>query len=120
MKKRTPVRHSFLITYNLYWWSCGESNPGPNEEAIRFLHAYPRFGFRMKNGSRPPIFTLSPLFRRLAGASSRLFPILLHFLIGPLRINSTREMSHSSILCRISSIYLIRLSGKSKIIFANY
>jgi len=78
-------------------WSCGESNPGPNEEAIRFLHAYPRFGFRMKNGSRPPIFTLSPLFHRLAGAFSRLFPILLHFLFGPLRINSTREMSHSSI-----------------------
>gem|GEM_PF-3948338 len=78
-------------------WSCGESNPGPNEEAIRFLHAYPRFDFRMKTGSRPPILTLSPLFHQLIGAFSRLFPILLHLRIGPLRIYSTREMSHSSI-----------------------
>lgn len=26
-------------------WTCGESNPGPNKEAIRFLHAYSSLWF---------------------------------------------------------------------------
>ena len=30
-----------------YLWSWRESNPRPNEEAIRFLHAYLRLNFRV-------------------------------------------------------------------------
>ena len=33
------------ITLSL--WSWRESNPRPNEEAIRFLHAYLRLNFRV-------------------------------------------------------------------------
>ena len=33
------------ITLSL--WSWRESNPRPNEEAIRFLHAYRRLNFRV-------------------------------------------------------------------------
>ena len=43
-------------------WSWRESNPRPNEEAIRFLHAYPLIDCRVQTGSGPPIPTLSPLF----------------------------------------------------------
>ena len=35
------------ITLSL--WSWRESNPRPNEEAIRFLHAYLRLNFRKRH-----------------------------------------------------------------------
>ena len=41
-------------------WSWRESNPRPNEETIRFLHAYLGFDFRATARPKPPTATLSP------------------------------------------------------------
>jgi len=40
-------------------WSWRESNPRPNEEAICFLHAYLRLGFRAAARPKPPTVALS-------------------------------------------------------------
>ena len=40
-------------------WTCGESNPGPNKEAIRFLHAYSSLHFRTAARPGPPTAVLS-------------------------------------------------------------
>ena len=39
-------------------WSWRESNPRPNRETIRFLHAYSRLHFRAMTRPGPPIITL--------------------------------------------------------------
>ena len=39
-------------------WRWRESNPRPNSESMRFLHAYLRLGFRVGTGPKPPIQTL--------------------------------------------------------------
>jgi hypothetical protein len=43
-------------------WSCRESNPGPDKQPIRFLHAYSVVGFRNRPGNRQPNLSLSPFF----------------------------------------------------------
>ena len=45
---------------SLILWSWRESNPRPNEETIRFLHAYLGFDFRATARPKPPTATLSP------------------------------------------------------------
>ena len=40
-------------------WSWRDSNPRPNKQYIRFLHAYSTIGFRAKAESRHPTFTLA-------------------------------------------------------------
>ena len=45
---------------SLILWSWRESNPRPNEETIRFLHAYLGFNFRATARPKPPTATLSP------------------------------------------------------------
>ena len=69
-------------------WSCGESNPGPNEEATSFLHAYPRLDFRAPAGSELPTGTLTPLvslkLRSLTSAS-------LDLLAPPVRAASWQQ-----------------------------
>ena len=36
-------------------WRWRESNPRPNSEPIRLLHAYLRLSFRIRAGPKPPI-----------------------------------------------------------------
>ena len=48
---------SFLFIRLL--WSWRESNPRPNEETIRFLHAYLRLHFRVMTRPKPPTITLA-------------------------------------------------------------
>jgi len=40
-KKQSTVYYSYTMLYlNLtFWWSCRESNPGPDKQQNRFLHA---------------------------------------------------------------------------------
>jgi len=41
-KNKTPyiidIQRIIIITLT-FWWSCRESNPGPNKQQNRFLHA---------------------------------------------------------------------------------
>ncbi len=41
------------------WWSCRESNPGPNKIAKRFLHAYFMIHCREQTGPEPTNLFLS-------------------------------------------------------------
>ena len=42
--KEKPLK---ISGFQIRLWSWRESNPRPNEEAIRFLHAYLRLNFRV-------------------------------------------------------------------------
>ena len=42
--KEKPLK---ISGFQIHSWSWRESNPRPNEEAIRFLHAYLRLNFRV-------------------------------------------------------------------------
>lgn len=42
-------------------WSWRDSNPRPNKQYIRFLHAYSVFNFRLQTEHRHPIFSLTSL-----------------------------------------------------------
>lgn len=56
IKKQNPFiskRFWEMIFWN-FLWSCGGSNPGPNKEAICFLHAYPFVDFCAGCGKRHP------------------------------------------------------------------
>ena len=44
LQKKKPL---ILSGFQIHSWSWRESNPRPNEEAIRFLHAYLRLNFRV-------------------------------------------------------------------------
>lgn len=46
-------------------WSWRDSNPRPNKQHIRFLHAYFTIGFRLKAESKHPTFSLSSEFFEL-------------------------------------------------------
>ena len=43
-------------------WSWRDSNPRPNKQHIRFLHAYSAFGFRPETENRHPISDLASKF----------------------------------------------------------
>ena len=49
IQKALIYRHinAFKLNSNLFLWSWRDSNPRPNEEIIRFLHAYLRLHFRV-------------------------------------------------------------------------
>lgn len=66
-------------------WSWRESNPCPNEETIRFLHAYLRLGFRASARPKPPTVALSVLVSLKAHGRSELSPIYLHLYTEPLQ-----------------------------------
>ena len=54
---------NFLKVSGLHFerlWSWRESNPRPNKETIRFLHAYLGLHFRAVTRPKPPITALSP------------------------------------------------------------
>ena len=44
LQKEKPL---IISGFQIHSWSWRESNPRPNEEAIRFLHAYLRLNFRV-------------------------------------------------------------------------
>ena len=50
----------FAIVLVINEWSWRESNPRPNKETIRFLHAYSGLHFRDATRPGPPIAPLSP------------------------------------------------------------
>ena len=58
-------------------WSWWESNPRPNKEIIRFLHAYSRLHFRATARPGPPTGALSSKISSLRRGPQRLFPIFL-------------------------------------------
>ena len=58
-------------------WSWWESNPRPNKEIIRFLHAYSRLHFRATARPGPPTGALSSKTSSLRRGPQRLFPIFL-------------------------------------------
>ena len=62
---------------DLFLWSWRESNPRPNKEAIRFLHAYSRLHFRATARPGPPTGALSSKISSASRGSGRLFPIFL-------------------------------------------
>lgn len=63
------------------WWSCRESNPGPNKKRGCFLHAYFAFDCRDKHGGKRPNSSLSPQIspphRRIEAASPVFFATAL-------------------------------------------
>ena len=110
-----PIRYTFStsfkpLTYKLtlyFLWSWRESNPRPNKEPIRFLHAYPSFGFRTSARPEPPTGVLASLdFGKLSKPN---LPIL-DISAPPVRHASgkkgSREMSRFSTLCR-NKAYLL-------------
>ena len=62
-------------------WSWRESNPRPNKETIRFLHAYSRLCFRDTAGPGPPTAPLSSKTSSRRRGPTGLFPICLRRLI---------------------------------------
>lgn len=44
LQKKKPLK---ISGFQIHSWSWRESNPRPNEEAIRFLHTYLRLNFRV-------------------------------------------------------------------------
>ena len=66
-------------------WSWRESNPCPNEETIRFLHAYLRLDFRASARPKPPTVALSVLVSLKAHGRFELSPIYLHLYTEPLQ-----------------------------------
>jgi len=56
-------------------WTWRESNPRPNKETIRFLHAYPSLRFRATARPGPPTAALSPKASPGHRGLPRLFPI---------------------------------------------
>ena len=58
-------------------WTWRESNPRPNGEAIRFLHVYSGFGFRISASPGRLTGTLSSKFSSDVRGYARLFPIYL-------------------------------------------
>ncbi len=65
---------SFLFIRLL--WSWRESNPRPNQDAIRFLHAYSGWNFREETRAGRPIPSLSSKISSENRGLPRLFPIL--------------------------------------------
>ncbi len=59
------------------WWSWRESNPRPNKETIRFLHAYSRLHFRALARPGPPTNALAFKTSSAHQGLCRLFPIYL-------------------------------------------
>ena len=58
-------------------WSWRESNPRPNKETIRFLHAYSRLRFRALTRPGPPTNALAFKSSSAHQGLCRLFPIYL-------------------------------------------
>ena len=83
-KKRAELRSALnLFAYYVYaLWTCGESNPGPNKEAICFLHAYSSLHFRTAARPGPPTVVLSSkAFRQRSEATNDYSRFSLHRLI---------------------------------------
>ena len=76
---------SFLFIRLL--WSWWESNPRPNKETIRFLHAYSSLDFRATARPGPPTDALSPKNSSSNRSLEELFPIYLRRLV--LRFGTT-------------------------------
>ena len=71
----------FLIEF-FQMWTCGESNPGPNKEAICFLHAYSSLDFRTAARPGPPTAVLpSKKFRQRCEVTRDYSRFSLHRLI---------------------------------------
>lgn len=85
--------------FDVWVWSRRDSNPRPNEEAIRFLHVYLRLNFRAPTRPKPPIGTLFSLFRTRPETCHMLFPIFPHHYTEPLRNKSIRVMSRRHTSC---------------------
>lgn len=54
--RKKPLNKSVVF---IFLWSWRDSNPRPNKQHIRFLHAYSTIGFRLKAEDRHPTSSLS-------------------------------------------------------------
>ena len=68
-------------------WSWRESNPRPNRETIRFLHAYLGLHFRAATRPKPPITALSPKI----SSRSRSAPKTISDLPAPLYLPDSEQ-----------------------------
>ena len=78
-------------------WSWRESNPRPNRETIRFLHAYLGLHFRAATRPKPPITALSPKI----SSRSRSAPMTISDLPAPLYLPDSEQ--HPEERCLVPS-----------------
>ncbi len=70
-------------------WTWRDSNPRPNEETIRFLHAYLCLSFRIETEPKPSISTLSSkVSRESRGGTLTISDIT----VPPVRIASEQQL----------------------------
>lgn len=70
-------------------WTRRELNPRPNEETVRFLHAYCRLDFRATESPARPTEALSPIDSSMRRGPQGLSPIYLHHHYQALRGQSS-------------------------------
>ncbi len=81
----------------ILWWSWRESNPRPNRETIRFLHAYLGLHFRAATRPKPPITALSPKI----SSRSRSAPMTISDFPAPLYLPDSEQ--HPEERCLVPS-----------------
>ena len=95
-------------------WSWRESNPRPNKEHVRFLHAYPGLDFRPMARPEPPTTGLSAIVSPLSRSRRGLSSIFLHRCVRTPRRAGNGAMSRFSTLCRNRLIYCTSIKQRER------
>ena len=98
LNKKIPAfqeNAGFFFKLSIFQWSWRESNPRPNKEAIRFLHAYSGLDFRDESRPGLPNPSLSSKISLRHRGLPQLFPNLPHRWSDRLGTRAVRAMSRS-------------------------